>query len=66
MMIAFADFIMTLGLLSLFFGNLYILTKNVTKIDLLKGDFMLQDREGMHPNPFDLGFLTNYAVIFEG
>ena len=58
--------IMTFGLLSLFFGNMYTLTKNITKIDLLKGNFALQDKLGMFPNPFDLGCITNFATVFSG
>ena len=66
MTIALIDFFMTLDLFSLFFGNLFTLTKNITKIDMLKGTFIVFDKEGMNPNPYDLGFLTNYALIFEG
>lgn len=53
-------------MLGLTFSNLAALTKNITRIDLMKGTFKYTDKEGTHPNPFDLGLFTNYANVFEG
>lgn len=33
---------------------------------MLKGLFSFIDKDGSKPNPFDLGFTTNYATFFEG
>lgn len=34
-------------------------------MDLLKGTFRFNDTEGDHPNPFDLGRLSNFNSIFQ-
>jgi len=45
-------------------SNLYMAAKNITQLDLMKGQFKIQDKHGLHPNPFDLGFFTNLNIIF--
>lgn len=64
MFLTAASFILFLSMLGLTFSNLYSITKNVTRIDMMKGAFLLNDKEGTHPNPFDLGTLTNYSTLF--
>ena len=44
-------------------SNLFLITKNITQLDLMKGQFKIQDNNGLHPNPFDLGFFTNLNLI---
>ncbi len=31
---------------------------------MLKGNLRLNDKHGLHPNPYDLGFLTNINTLF--
>ena len=33
---------------------------------MLKGHFRWKDKHGTHPNPYDLGCLTNFNIIFHG
>jgi hypothetical protein len=53
-------------MVSLALGNIVTLGKNITQIDMLKGTFKMTDKDGTHPNPYNLGFLTNLANHFEG
>ena len=55
----------------LFYGGLTLnaalfLLKNVTYVELLKGMFKWSDKDGLMPNPYDLGFISNYASVFGG
>ncbi len=45
---------------------LQLIANNVTYIDMLKGIFMVPDKNGLFPNPYDLGTLSNFNTIFEG
>lgn len=58
------SFLLTLSMLGLAISNLYLVTKNITQLDLMKGQFKIQDKHGLHPNPFDLGFFTNLNLVF--
>jgi len=40
--------------------------RNVTKIDLLKGTFKMNDTQNLCPNPYDLGTVGNFGNVFEG
>jgi hypothetical protein len=33
---------------------------------MMKGIFFLNDRHQTHPNPYDLGYLTNWNIVFGG
>lgn len=33
---------------------------------MLKGIFLMNDKHGTHPNPYDLGALTNINTVFGG
>lgn len=66
MFLTASAFILTLSMLGLTISNLVTLTKNITRIDMMKGTFRFSDKEGFYPNPFNLGAITNYANIFEG
>lgn len=60
------SFILAMCMISLALGNIVTLGKNITQIDMLKGTFKMTDKDGTHPNPYNLGFLTNLANHFEG
>jgi hypothetical protein len=47
-------------------SGLKFISNNVTYIDMLKGLFVVNDKEGLHPNPYDLELTTNFATVFEG
>lgn len=32
---------------------------------MLKGHFRFNDKHGLHPNPYDLGFFTNLNTVFD-
>lgn len=66
MFLTAASFILFLSMLGLALTNLYTLTANITRIDMMKGTFRLSDKEGFYPNPYNLGPFTNYATVFEG
>lgn len=66
MILTASSFILTLSMLGLTISNLYTISKNITRIEMMKGIFRLSDPEGLFPNPYDLGCLTNYSTIFEG
>ena len=50
----------------LWISNLIMACKNITQLDLLKGNFRFQDKHGTHPNPFDLGPFSNINSVFNG
>lgn len=59
------------GLLSfsmngLWISNLTMACKNITQLDLIKGNFKFQDKTGVFPNPFDIGAYSNINSIFNG
>ena len=66
MFLTASSFILVLSMLGLFLSNLYSIAKNITRIDLMKGTFKFNDKEGVHPNPFHLWAITNFANVFEG
>jgi hypothetical protein len=47
-------------------GAFQCFSRNITYVDMLKGIFTVNDKEGTHPNPFDLGRITNLSQLFEG
>ena len=55
-----------LAMLGLFGVSIAYVSKNITKIDLLKGTFKFSDPQNLAPNPYDLGALSNFANVFEG
>jgi hypothetical protein len=59
------SFLLSLSMIGLSTSNLFLITKNITQLDLMKGQFKIQDKHGLHPNPFDLGFFTNINLVFE-
>jgi hypothetical protein len=66
MILSFIAFFLTCSMGSLAIGNIYLGTKNITQLEMLKGIFFLNDKHGTHPNPFDLGFLSNLNIVFGG
>jgi len=54
MLFTFLAFFFIISLAGLTFSGLKLASKNVTYIDLLKGNFTLNDKDGTNPNPFDL------------
>jgi hypothetical protein len=64
MLLSVFAFLLTLSMIGLTISNLVMIGKNITQIDMLKGNFKFSDHSGTHPNPFDLGFLTNINLIF--
>jgi len=64
MILVVAAFILTMSMLGLFLTNLAFTAKNMTHIDALKGTFTFRDTKGLFPNPFDLGIITNYSMLF--
>lgn len=58
-------FILCFCMVGLAVSNLISLAKNITHIDLLKGTFVMWDKQGLNPNPYDLGTLTNLSNFFE-
>jgi hypothetical protein len=64
-LLTICSFILTLSMLGLTISNLLMALKNITRMDLLKGTFRFNDTEGDHPNPFDLGRLSNFNSIFQ-
>lgn len=66
MILTIIAFGLALAMLGLAFSSLVYVAKNITKIDLMKGTFRMNDPKRLHPNPFDLGKITNFATVFEG
>lgn len=60
------SFGLAFSMLGLTIMSLFYTAKNVTKIDLLKGTFRTSDPHNLHPNPYHLGVISNFASIFEG
>ena len=63
-MLAGCSFLLTLGMNGLWISNLASLIKNITQLDTMKGQFLWRDKYNIAPNPFNLGTITNYSVIF--
>lgn len=66
MILSFCAFFLSISMSSLAIGNVYLAGKNITQIEMMKGIFFMNDKHGTHPNPFDLGFLSNLNSIFGG
>lgn len=66
MLFTFLSFFFILFLMGLTLSTLKFVSNNVTYIDMLKGVFTINDKEGLHPNPYDLEVITNFATVFEG
>lgn len=64
MLLTLSSFVIGLCAVGLTLTNFTFLQQNVTRIDLLKGTFKLNDKSGLSPNPFDLGLTTNFATVF--
>ena len=47
-------------------SNLLLVSKNITQLDMLKGQFRYNDKHKTHPNPFDLGVFSNFNSVFNG
>ena len=43
-LLTICSFILTIGMVGLFFGNLYFVSKNITQIDMMKGRFKTNDK----------------------
>ena len=65
-MFTLTGIIFTLFQLGLTLNALLFQSRNVTYVELMKGTFKYTDSDGVCPNPYDLGFLTNFATIYEG
>lgn len=63
--LTFFSFLLALSMLGLAIGNVYSAMKNITQLEMLKGVIRLNDKYGMHPNPYNLGALTNLNTIFD-
>jgi hypothetical protein len=66
MLFTFLSFFFIIFLMGLTLSGLKFISNNVTYIDMLKGLFVVNDKEGLHPNPYDLELTTNFATVFEG
>lgn len=53
-----------LAMLGLFGVSMAYVSKNITKIDLLKGTFKFNDPQNLSPNPYNLGLISNFANVF--
>lgn len=66
MVLTLISFGLSSAMLGLCVISLVYTSRNVTKIDLLKGTFRLKDTQNPCPNPYDLGTVSNFADVFEG
>ena len=66
MILTIIAFGLAIAMLGLGFTSLAYVGKNITKIDLMKGTFRFNDKRGFLHNPYDLGWITNFATVFEG
>jgi hypothetical protein len=66
MVLALISFGLSSAMLGLCAVSLVYTSRNVTKIDLLKGTFKLKDTQNLSPNPYDLGVVSNFGDVFEG
>ena len=66
MFLSFASFLLAFSMNGLAISNIMLTGKNITQLDMLKGQFIWGDKHGLHPNPFDLGYLTNWNDVFNG
>ena len=64
MLLTLVSFVLSLVELSLTASGIQLLWKNIAYIDVIKGVFHLNDKHGLHPNPFDLGVFTNFNTLF--
>ena len=60
------SFLLSLSMNGLWISNLTMVAKNITQLDLLKGQFSFQNKHGTHPNPYNLGILSNFNSVFGG
>jgi len=44
MLLTLCSFILSVSMVGFFFGSLYFLSKNITKIDMMKGLFLSNDK----------------------
>jgi len=57
---------LSLAMLGLAWTCILYTARNVTKLDLMKGTFTIKKKLSHEkPNPFDLGMLTNFSLVFE-
>ncbi len=66
MLLTLSSFVFMLIGFGLTLSGVQFFWKNITYIDLLKGTFVFNDKQGLYPNPYDLGPLTNYNTLMEG
>lgn len=66
MLLTLSSFVFMLIGFGLTLSGVQFFWKNITYIDLLKGTFVFNDKQGLYPNPYDLGPLTNYSTLMEG
>jgi len=66
MVLTLFAFLLTFSMVGLFTNGLFVMAKNITQIDLMKGNYRLNDKDGTHPNPFDFGPFTNISLLFDG
>ena len=66
MLLFIMSFLLSFSMNGLFVSNVMLVYKNITQLDMLKGLLRFQDKHGTHPNPFDLGCLTNFNTVFFG
>lgn len=64
MVLTVVIFVCAVSMLGLCISNLIMLSRSLTRIDLLKGTFLFRDYEGTSPNPYDLGLLANFYNLF--
>jgi hypothetical protein len=63
--LSFVAFFLALSMCGLSISNIYMASKNITQLEMLKGNLRLNDKHGLHPNPYDLGALTNLKNLFD-
>lgn len=66
MFLTFFSFLLAFSMNGLAFSNLLLVSKNITQLEMLKGHFRWSDKHGTHPNPYDLGALSNFNSVFDG
>jgi hypothetical protein len=66
LLLTFISFLLAISMLGLASSNLFLASKNITSLELLKGHFRMSDKHGLHPNPYDLTAFTNINTVFDG
>lgn len=61
-----ASFLLSFSMNGLAISNLLLVSKNITQLDMLKGQFRYNDKHKNFPNPYDLGVLSNFNSVFNG